>query len=348
MDDRHFITGSSELTWSFDNCVCMLELWDGTVLVGSNTGLLSLWSKHSIECLHTYRHSHPLRSLFELDQDRVVIGDYAGSVCIWSQNRVNNTSSVVFRFDSCPSSPLRSVWSIVKLKQRSFDGGILLASGSSDLTICIWNVNDGKCVQTLIGHHNFVQTLYVMQNGDLLSGSSDCTVRIWSIEGDSNEFVMKETIKVHRPVDNVLELKNGLIACGEKSDIKIWKRDVSNWSCIRTLVGHKYSVRNLIEVDNGLLVSGSNDRTIRVWRERDATCLTVFTSTEKIRCLLLLRDGSLIYGDRKFFLAKTWIRVSLVEYCCRTIANNPLLYPVDQLKYVLPEELRVIVESNLK
>ena len=56
-----------------------------------------------------------------------------------------------------------------------------LASGSSDDTIKIWNINSGTLKETLFSKDTGdVNALVVLQNGDLASGSTDNNIRIWS------------------------------------------------------------------------------------------------------------------------------------------------------------------------
>jgi len=57
----------------------------------------------------------------------------------------------------------------------------LLASGSYDKTIRIWNVNTGITIKKLTGHTGRVYSLVVLPDDSLLtSGSDDKTIRIWS------------------------------------------------------------------------------------------------------------------------------------------------------------------------
>ncbi len=44
--------------------------------------------------------------------------------------------------------------------------------------IRIWTM-EGDCVYTLSGHTNFVYSLSVLSNGDIVSSGEDRTVRIW-------------------------------------------------------------------------------------------------------------------------------------------------------------------------
>lgn len=55
-----------------------------------------------------------------------------------------------------------------------------LASGSVDLTIKIWNLNDGSLINTLVGHTSFVVSLAVLKNGNLASGDANGVIKVWN------------------------------------------------------------------------------------------------------------------------------------------------------------------------
>ena len=64
-----------------------------------------------------------------------------------------------------------------------FDGRIV-ASGSLDTTIRIWNVDTGECMHTLLGHHSLTSGMQLL--GDLLvSGNADSTVKVWNVKDGS-------------------------------------------------------------------------------------------------------------------------------------------------------------------
>jgi WD40 repeat protein len=57
----------------------------------------------------------------------------------------------------------------------------LLASGSEDTKIMIWNITKTSPLYTLTGHTNQVRTLIVIDQEYLVSGSSDGTIKLWSL-----------------------------------------------------------------------------------------------------------------------------------------------------------------------
>ena len=56
----------------------------------------------------------------------------------------------------------------------------MLASGSYDNTIKLWDIVNGEEIATLVGHNFFVNTVCFSPCGKVLaSGSNDNTIKIW-------------------------------------------------------------------------------------------------------------------------------------------------------------------------
>ncbi len=62
----------------------------------------------------------------------------------------------------------------------SFDQESLLASGSRDNTIKLWNAGTGENLRTLTGHRSFIRSVSFDREGLLASGSDDCTIKLWN------------------------------------------------------------------------------------------------------------------------------------------------------------------------
>jgi len=61
--------------------------------------------------------------------------------------------------------------------------GQILANGSLDHTVKLWNVRNGRCLSTLRDHHNGFSSVAFSPDGEfLVSGSTDHTVRLWDVE----------------------------------------------------------------------------------------------------------------------------------------------------------------------
>lgn len=62
----------------------------------------------------------------------------------------------------------------------SFNQEGLLASGSYDKTIKLWNFDAGECIRTFNGHKSFVLCVNFDRKGLLASGSEDKTIKLWN------------------------------------------------------------------------------------------------------------------------------------------------------------------------
>ena len=54
-----------------------------------------------------------------------------------------------------------------------------VVSGSDDNTLKLWDLESGRCVQTLTGHSGTVDAVAVVDAQRVLSGSDDNTLKVW-------------------------------------------------------------------------------------------------------------------------------------------------------------------------
>ena len=70
--------------------------------------------------------------------------------------------------------------------------GTILASGSEDDTIKLWDVATGRNIATLEGHTDYVTSVAFSHDGKLLaSGSEDETVKLWDVATHTNTATLE-------------------------------------------------------------------------------------------------------------------------------------------------------------
>ncbi|KAG9257166.1 WD40-repeat-containing domain protein [Emericellopsis atlantica] len=150
-----------------------------------------------------------------------------------------------------------------------FDGNIL-ATGSYDATIKIWNIATGEVLQTLRGHTQTVRALQ-FDEGKLISGSFDKTIKIWNWH--TGELL--STLQCH--TDGVLSVhfEGSLLASGSiDKTVKVFNFDTKQTFCLR---GHTDWVNHVrIDSASNTVFSASDDLTVKIWDLNTQTCIKTF------------------------------------------------------------------------
>ncbi|EAU30114.1 hypothetical protein ATEG_09923 [Aspergillus terreus NIH2624] len=184
--------------------------------------------------------------------------------------------------------------------------GRLLASGSHDKTVRLWDPATGALQQTLKGHTSSVQSVAFSPDGRLLtSGSSDKTVRVWDPATGSSQ----QTLEGHTNwVLSVAFSPDGRLLASASDDktIRVW--DPVTGALQQTLKGHTNSVLSVtFSPDGRLLTSGSSDKTIRVWDPATgALQQTLNGHTSWIQSAAFSPDGRLLASGSDDKTIRVW------------------------------------------
>ena len=156
--------------------------------------------------------------------------------------------------------------------------GQLIASGSADGTVRIWNAEDKEQLSVLDDHDGGVTDVaFSADETKLISGSEGGTIRIWQVGGARQLHVLDSD---GQEVNSVAFSPDGtLVAAGVcvekqyldcvKGEIRLWR--VNSGELAATLEGHGGSVSDIVfSPDQTMLASGSGDHTTRLWQATGA------------------------------------------------------------------------------
>ena len=150
-----------------------------------------------------------------------------------------------------------------------FDDNIL-ATGSYDATIKIWDIDSGKELRSLRGHESGIRALQ-FDDTKLISGSIDRSLKVWNWR--TGECI--STYTGHTGGVIGLHFDSSILASASMDKtVKIWNFDDK---CSFLLRGHTDWV-NAVKVDSAsrTVFSASDDCTVRLWDLTTKACIKVF------------------------------------------------------------------------
>ena len=128
----------------------------------------------------------------------------------------------------------------------------------------------------------------------------------------------------------ILLQKNYNYLCSGSADLTIRIWDWENNICLHVLKGHEKWVKCLLELDNGIIVTGSDDKSIKLWKDQ-INIKTIEEHKNSVRALCLINSKYFASGSFDYTI-KIWEINSWV--CVQTlIGHNSNIICVIPLKY---------------
>ncbi len=142
--------------------------------------------------------------------------------------------------------------------------GKLLATGSDDCTVKIWDAENGACLHTFTNHTKRVWSVRFSPDGKLLATcSGDGTICIWDVA----TWTVLHTFTGYRDWIFAIEFSpdSQMLAIGNVGNVvKIWH--IHTKQHVATLSGHSTWVSSLNFHPSGrILITGSGDRSAYLW-----------------------------------------------------------------------------------
>jgi hypothetical protein len=170
--------------------------------------------------------------------------------------------------------------------------GRLLASGSKDQTVKLWDLTTGQLIRTLGGHSRTIRSVAFTPDGQLLAaGDRAGEVKIWNIH--TGELI--GTLKQRGAIFTVAISPDGQLvaSAGEDKGIRLW--ELQSVEHIRTLRSDTEDINALVFTPDGqTLISGSGVGMIRLWNIATGDLRRSFPRLPAVFCFALSVDGQLV------------------------------------------------------
>lgn len=249
------------------------------ILSSLHNGTIQLWDYRMGTCLERFdEHDGPVRGIdFHSDQPLFVSGGDDYKVKVWNYKLKRCLFTLLGHLDYIRTTTFHqeNPWII---------------SASDDQTIRIWNWQARTCICVLTGHNHYVMCAQFHPKEDLVvSASLDQTIRVWDISGLRRK-----------------SMSPGVTGPGQQTDLF----GTTDAIVKHVLEGHDRGV-NWVSVHPKLplIVSGSDDRQVKLWRINDAKAWEVDTCRghfNNVSCVLFHPQQDLIISNSEDKSVRVW------------------------------------------
>ncbi|MEA1920146.1 MAG: caspase family protein [Campylobacterota bacterium] len=184
-----------------------------------------------------------------------------------------------------------------------------IATGNSDGVVKVWSVKFGKQLMEFKGHDDDIRSLFFSPDGNyLFSASEDKTIRQWNLLSKKEKRTIITTsgkwdeligvsMSPQYVVTALTQVRKDTSNRRAMAGPPIWKyllkiSDATTAEELVELDKHKAPITSLdISANQKIIVSGSEDQTVRIWDAQRGTLLSTIPLDEKVRSVAISPDN---------------------------------------------------------
>jgi len=147
----------------------------------------------------------------------------------------------------------------------------------------VWNKTTGVCLHKKRMHRQILSMLKTRDGSKLLCGMFDGDVLVLRLP----DLQLLTKINLNDFVASICELEDGTFVAAAHKKIKRW--GVNQHAVSQLFIGHLKTVHKVIELKRDIIVSASEDKTVKIWKVSSGECL--HTLNRYTTVLVKLQEG---------------------------------------------------------
>ncbi|KAH0528173.1 hypothetical protein TsFJ059_003068 [Trichoderma semiorbis] len=274
-------TGNCTLTLNGHNSAVRSIAWSPNTLRLASASLdntIKIWDTSSGQCTTTLEgHEQSVREVSwspdgawlvsASDDSTIKTWDAATGQCLSTLTGHESPAKTVLPVTKISKLPLGQLRSLLPSKGEK-DNATVIASGSQDQTVKLWDPETGLCIKTLEGHTGVIWSVaWAPDQKHVASASDDASVKIW----DSTTDLAKFTLQHKFPVYSVAWSPDGTKLASSSGDGNVWiwditwDSDVAPQATILTNTGNATTLLAWSPDSTRLLFASPTDSRLRIW-----------------------------------------------------------------------------------
>lgn len=183
--------------------------------------------------------------------------------------------------------------------------GTLVATGSADGVVKVWDIRGGYVTHTFRGHSGIISALHFFRfsnsSAEIFRSAPSKKKAKRRRDTEDQDEEMEDTLIVGDATEAAFHLASG----GEDGKLKVW--NLNKRKSVVSLDSHVSVVRSIdFSTEKGLLLTGSRDKTAILWDAGIWKMNKVIPILEGVEALGFLRSGNLIYTGGENGRLRIW------------------------------------------